>query len=249
MRHIDKTIKMLGDLVACLESQADPKTPFWFRGQPRSSWGLVPSLARKAKTSAAETALIKRFKQNALTHLSDRPASEWEWMFLMQHYRLPTRLLDWTESPLVALYFAIENTKHKNYDAALWCLDPIALNQHANIKFSSNVEIPAFDHDGILDSYLPSQIARETTSELNPIAAIAVRNSPRIAAQLGTFTITHRTHTAVESVADGKHVWRLIVPEAKKINLLRELALLRISNLTLFPELDAVAADAVEIAK
>ena len=150
MRYRDKKIKTLGDLVDNLEAKADPTGPVWFRGQPRCTWGLVPSLARNKNTSAAEAALIKRFKQNALTHLSDRPASEWEWMFLMQHYRLPTRLLDWTESPLVALYFAIEQPKHKKYDGALWCLDPIALNHHANIKFSSNVEIPAFDHDDIL---------------------------------------------------------------------------------------------------
>lgn len=247
MRYPDKTIKSIGELVAILKSS--PKSPVWFRGQGRFGWVLSPSVARNKKTAGAESALIKRFKQNALPHTSDRPATEWEWMFLMQHYRLPTRLLDWTESPLAALYFAIEEPKHKNHDAALWCLDPVALNKHASIRFSSSIEIPAFDYDEVLNGYLPSQVAGETTAELKPIAAIAARNSPRISAQLGTFTITHRTHTNIEDVQDANHVWRIKIPNKRKDALLAELACLRISRLTLFPELDSVAADAMEIAK
>lgn len=248
MKYPDEKIDTLGELVRCLGSRADPKAPFWFRGQGRASWNLSPSLARKKKIAAAEAALIKRFKQNAVPHLSGRPSTEWEWMFLMQHHRLPTRLLDWTESPLAALFFAIEESKHKGHDAALWCLDPVALNQHANISFPHSAEIPAFDHDEIMRSYLPSQIAKETTSELSPVAAIAVRNSPRMAAQLGTFTITHRTHTALEDVGNGEHVWRMIIPHTHKSEMLGQLSLLRVSRLTLFPELDSVAADALEIA-
>lgn len=249
MRFSDRTIKSIADLVVTLKSQSKLGSPVWFRGQANDSWGLAPSLARKKKIAAAEAALIKRFMQNALPHVAGRPDNEWEWLFLMQHYRLPTRLLDWTESPLAALYFAIENSSVKRKDAALWCLDPVALNQHANINFASDLEIPAFAHDELLDSYLPSRIASETTSELSPVAAIAVRNSPRIAAQLGTFTITHRTHTPIESVGDSKHIWKMIIPQTAKSSILQELAHLRISRLTLFPELDSVAAEAMEMTR
>ena len=249
VRHPDKKVKSVAELIKGLKPQGGAGGPVWFRGQARASWNLSPTLARNKKTALAESSLIKRFKQNALTHVIARPQTEWEWMFLMQHYRLPTRLLDWTESPLAALYFAIENSKYKNDDAALWCIDPVALNEHANINFESNVEIPAFDHDDVLENYLPTKIAGEKTSEFNPIAAIAVRNSPRIAAQLGTFTITHRTHTPIEEVGTSKHVWRLIIPKEAKGPLLTELTQLRVSRLTLFPELDSVAADAMEIVK
>lgn len=219
----------------------------WFRGQSSSKWGLNPSLARESKTAKAEAALIKRFKQNAMPHLDRRPASEWEWLFLMQHYRLPTRLLDWSESPLAALFFAANGSG--TGQAALWCLDPVALNSHAGIRFGHSVEVPAFDHDNVLDNYLPSRIASETTSELNPIAAIAQRNSPRIAAQLGTFTITHRTHSKIEDIADAKHVWRYLIPGNKRKTVIKELAHLRITQLTLFPELDSVAAEAKDVVK
>jgi hypothetical protein len=244
VRFPDKKIGSVADLLASLRSQTAAGKPVWYRGQTKKNWKLVPSLARRTKTAKAEATLIKAFKQNAVTFLASPPRTEWEWMFVMQHYRLPTRLLDWTESPLTALFFAVE--QNPRHDGAVWCIDPIALNKHANISFSFDAEVPAFDHDGVLESYLPSHIASETTSDLHPIAAIASRNSPRIAAQLGTFTITHRKHGPVEAVGDSTHVWRLIVPSAKKALIKEELALLKYSRLTLFPELDQVAAHAVE---
>ena len=60
-------------------------------------------------------------------------------------------------------------------------------------------------------------------------------------AQLGTFTINHRLHTPLEEIGTSSHVWRWIVPAAAKRKILRELVLLGISALTLFPELDRVA--------
>jgi len=240
MRYKDRVVRSVGDLLKALKKQAKPKQLIWFRGQSRKNWKLIPSLARNVSHLKAENALIKRFMQNAAPHLDVQPRDEWEWMFLMQHHRAHTRLLDWSESPLAALYFAVSNPAHKKMESAVWCLDPVALNRAANLKFEFDVEIPAFGTDKVLDSYLPSRVS-ENPAELFPIAIVGPRNTPRMAAQLGTFTINHRLHTPIEVFGARKHVWRWIIPPSAKPNLNRELAHLGYSALTLFPELDQVA--------
>jgi hypothetical protein len=248
MRYKDKQIKSVGQLITVLRSRTDLVKPLWFRGQQRAEWELVPALGRTGMNADAEIALIKRFKQNAFPHLTQRPQTEWEWLFLMQHHRLPTRLLDWTESPLAALFFAVEESKdHDSHDGAIWCLRPAELNKHANLEYRFDTEIPAFDHDQQLDSYRPSTMASESTSQLWPVAAIASRNSARIIAQQGTFTITHRKMTPIEKVGDAQHVWRLVIPAGAKGAMREELQLLHFTELTLFPELDQVAREARRI--
>lgn len=160
----------------------------------------------------------------------------------MQHHRAPTRLLDWTESPLVALYFALNDpkTECEDKDAALWFLNPMELNRHSGHRHSFSKEILAFDVDEPLNQYLPDQVNARRT-DLYPIAAIGPRNSPRMVAQAGTFTIMHANPIPVEEVEDGKHIWRMIIPSAFKKSLRAELSLLGINEYSLFPDLDRVA--------
>jgi hypothetical protein len=236
----DRTIRSIAELLTALKQQAKPKQLIWFRGHSKRKWELVPSLARNLRHLKAENALIKRFMQDATPHIDVPPREEWEWMFLMQHHRASTRLLDWTESPLAALFFAVGNNQHSRIDGAVWCLDPVALNREASLNFQFELEVPAFGLDEVLASYLPSRVSKNP-AELSPAAIVGPRNTPRMAAQLGTFTINHRLHKPIEAISKGKHVWRWIIPAAAKKNLLKELAHLGISALTLFPELDKVA--------
>lgn len=240
MRYADRTIESVSQVLAALRQQVKPKQQVWFRGHSRRNWKLVPGLARHETHLKAEHALIKRFMQNAMPLLPSPPRDEWEWMFLMQHHRASTRLLDWSESPLAALYFAVEDSKHKGAIGTVWCLDALALNREANLKFDFELEIPAAGSDTVLNSYLPSHV-QESPSELSPLAIIGPRNTARMAAQLGCFTINHRTHTPIEEIESGEHIWRWNVPGKAKSKILRELALLGYTGLTLFPELDRVA--------
>ncbi|QJR10493.1 hypothetical protein DSM104443_01557 [Usitatibacter rugosus] len=247
MRHKDIRVRTVSDILSALKKQSARGANTWFRGHAVEKWPLVPSLARKKSHLLAESALIKRFMQNAVPHIDRPPTQEWEWMFLMQHHRAPTRLLDWSESPLASLYFVVSDPRHSRRDGAVWCLDPTALNSEARISgFKFESEIPAFGIDDVLDSYLPSRVDK-TTSTMLPVAIMGPRNTPRMAAQLGVFTINHRDHRPLEGIGKGDHVWRWIVPAASKSALRNELAFLGFTALTLFPELDRVADLAKEL--
>lgn len=250
MKHVDTNVSSVSDLVTSLMSLYNPAETVWFRGQENKDWTLQPSIARHTKGVDAEVMLIKRFTQNAMPYLENkRPKAEWEWLFLMQHYGVPTRLLDWTESPLVGLYFAVQDNPAQNgNDGALWCLLPTTLNTKANFSFRFPSELPTFDQDEeLMSSYLPTRVAVDHKSNLNPVAAIALRDSPRMNAQLGVFTITHRHQTPIEQIAPQDHIWRFIIPAGAKDQLRKELAYLSFTKLTLFPELSNVALTAKEL--
>ena len=249
MKHDDEKVTSVGEVLELLRSRREAGTHQWFRGHADKEWKLVPTVGRTSDLQQAELTVIKQFKQNALQFLDGRPADEWDWLFLMQHHGAPTRLLDWTESPLTALYFATSSQNHKDADAAVWCLDPSKLNANANYRPSFSTELPFLGVDERLNEYLPEKVTQERSSDYPPMAAMCVRESARITAQLGTFTIVHRQMTPIEEVSDGDAVWRMIVPAAKKGSLLEELRLLSINQLTLFPELASVASMAKEVSK
>ena len=242
MKYPETEISSIGDLIQKLQANvAGYDSPIWFRGHSISSWKLEPKLMRSTSLPP-ESYYLNRFKQDASIILSHRPSGEFEWLFLMQHYGMPTRLLDWSESPLTALYFAV--TANLTEAGALWILLPSELNKKSNYKPDYDFEVPSFD-DEHLKGYLPSTIAREAKSKLFPMAAIAPRNSPRMQSQQGVFTISHRENLPLEDVgADGSprdHIWKYIIqPNAKEV-FKKELKLLGINRFQLFPELESLS--------
>jgi hypothetical protein len=195
-----------------------------------------------------EVVFLKRFKQNAVPLVDTVPTEEADWLFLMQHHRVPTRLLDWSESPLVALYFAVGSPgdrKHDSKDAALWCLFPHALNALVGIHMDSPHDIPCFGHEDVLSTYLPSRAAGIKTASPKPVALIAPRPFRRLHVQQGVFTLFHRNTTALEELTDANgrrpHIVKLVIPAKSKAKLRRELLLLQIDRLAMFPELENVA--------
>src|SRR6266498_5137977 len=84
---------------------------FLFRGVCNKAYQLVPALARNWDGSLNDLKLVENYSIHELkvraTNLVDfRPSNDFEWLIIAQHYGIPTRLLDWTSNPLVALFFA-----------------------------------------------------------------------------------------------------------------------------------------------
>jgi hypothetical protein len=242
MRHEDKNISSVGDFLEKFKNDiGDYNGPIWFRGQSNSEWHLEPRLYRE-NPPPSESHLLNRFKQNAELLLDKRPRTDFEWLFLMQHHSISTRLLDWSESPLVAIYFSISKDFDKS--GALWVLLPTVLNEKCNYRPAFEHEIPSFDDEHLVN-YLPDRIAAESKTSLFPIAAIAPRNSTRMQAQQGVFTISHRENHKIEEVSGygalSDHVWRYLINSNEKNALMRELQLLGFSKFTLFPELTSLS--------
>ena len=244
MKYVDREIRSVGELIHLLKGDHVGPEPVWFRGQANAAWPLLPSLSRGGGVDV-ELSLFKRFKQNALPFVQHRPDSEWEWLFVMQHHGLPTRLLDWTESPLVALYFIVTDSNPTNVDepGSLWALLPQQLNKASNLEPGHQSDIPGFGDDEHLNAYLPTQVAKKGVG-LGPLAAIALRNNPRIQVQQGVFTVCHKNISPLEGDGHVQYLWRYRVPADAKADLKRELDLLNINKLSLFPELANVSEHA-----
>jgi hypothetical protein len=108
------------------------RSPYAFRGLSRVDHVLSSSLVRLADGHAdirrLESALLRNFRKYAHDEAPDGD-SVWNWLALGQHRGLPTRLVDWTYSPLVALHFATEDPADFETDAVVWCVNFVQANK------------------------------------------------------------------------------------------------------------------------
>jgi hypothetical protein len=249
-------ITSLAGFVTAVEQLVDEWTPKevdwylqpWFRGHGNASWSLEPGWYRFSSAVGGigdeyynEATLLENFRLRAPTYLERLPATDWEWLFLMQHYGLRTRLLDWTESSLIALYFAIRDNS-ADVDAAVWVMNPWWLNRQT---FGEYVLFPADDPRA--KEHAPLRPAQELKGKL-PIAITPIRASPRIAAQRGVFTIHGNDRTALDRLAclEGKDppcLRKWVIPRTHVATVRKELAISGISESLIFPELSGLCRE------
>lgn len=220
----------------------------WFRGHGDATWSLEAGWHREWEPEQGlggefynEGNLLEKFKLRAPIFLERAPGNDWEWLFLMQHYGLPTRLLDWTESSLVALYFALRDHTGQ-HDAAVWAMNPWWLNKQT---FDDYVLFPADDPRA--QPHSPRRPGERLSATL-PIAITAIRGSARIAAQRGVFTIHGTERGALDRLTHGRGspapcLRRLPIPKAAVHQLRRELAVAGVTESLVFPELSGLCRE------
>lgn len=250
---VDNVTEVLTRLLA-----SDNTRRTWFRGQGCHRRELLPSLYRRMKGKSAteilakEARLIARFRQRSLPWWPEGyPQSDWEQLFAMQHYGVPTRLLDWTENALSGLYFAADHERDRcecgqdDCWASLWVLEPARFNEHNSRLSGMPVDIltPRAYSSPSADHWAPG--VSEALFAPSPVAIYGTHNSARIAAQQGAFTIAGKALDPLESseAATSENVLvKYIIREDHKL-LRDELRKLGISRAYVYPELPALAQD------
>jgi hypothetical protein len=109
----------------------------WFRGHADKNWNLTPTVFRRETVGAGGEKKLQYFEEVALFHsfktrvssLITGDLSYFDWLCVMRHHALPTRLLDWSESILVGLFFAVDNQLFDDRDSCLYVLNAYWLNE------------------------------------------------------------------------------------------------------------------------
>lgn len=245
----EKVITSVTDFIKEINDFKKDKKIVWYRGHSESNYKLLPSIFRKPFSASSEKELTNQFKSRANPYLEKSPSAKnyWEWLCIMQHYKIPTRLLDWTESALVALAFAViyrDNKKRngKNVGAHVWCLDPIKLNSKFNLL--DNNTIP-FITDDSFAIFLDSIDKMSSKGELKtPIAVFGPRNNPRIVGQKGVFTIFPPLNDFQIDESIGDIGQKLVIKSEENVkSIASELYDLGISESMIFPELDSISSE------
>lgn len=115
------------------------RSAYVYRGMWNKDFVLSTSLMRLGgEYSSLEAHLLRNFRKYA--HRDAAPGNSiWNWLAVAQHHGLPTRLLDWTYSPYVALHFATNNLLHYDTDAVIWCVNYVKTNVHLPVALQEAI--------------------------------------------------------------------------------------------------------------
>lgn len=216
----------------------------WYRGHRDQSWRLEASSFRTEHHRSGERAMLARFRQEAAAAGLQYAFDEWGWITFAQHHSLPTRLLDWSQGPLVALFFACERVSDAadpvlEADGEFFILHPNDLNIEAGDNDGGYPRL-LFDGDGKLKDYLPG---RDTENPSKPRAVVAPLVFDRIRFQTGTFTVAQLPPATTDSepLRNAKALQSFIVPGSAKPDLRGQLDTLGFNEVSIYRDLDRIA--------
>jgi hypothetical protein len=241
------------------ELRTTANTPLWYRGCGLASYSLAPSLYRHStiKTpdglAGLEKKVMARFRQRSIPYHSRDIRDDWEALFFMQHYGVPTRLLDWTENPLVALFFALmsaeasarRNNGKLKEPAAVWVMNPDAWNEVA-LSHLTYAGGPLTPGDEQLKGYTP--VSSGAITSKYPVALHGAHNSARIVSQRGVFTIFGNDRTPMDKLAGTagfttETLTRILIGKGDIRRIRKALLSHGITESVVFPDLEGLALE------
>ena len=220
------------------------RSPCVFRGMPDSKFKLNTSLARLGGNyPRLEKHLLRNFKKYGHDNF-DTTGSIWHWLTIAQHHGLPTRLLDWTYSPLVAMHFATADITLADQDGVIW-----KVNYHDSYKQLPDKLRISLDREG--GNVFTVEMLSELVTELDAFDLLSQENffiffeppslDARIVNQHALFSITSSPQLAMEPLLTHIDCQQIIIPAAIKWELRDKLDQANITERVLFPGLDGLS--------
>ena len=211
-----------------------PDERYFFRGEGRDYYSLIPKVGRVGKSLLPlayydEKTIFERFKNQAVGLVGSSPLIEWEWVALAQHHGLPTRLLDWSTNPLVALYFAVAEPMG-NVDL-----------KKEQIAVSTYQGDAAFYFLTIKSAFIDTSVVRKPLAHKYVGVFKPPHVTNRIRAQSGVFTIQPDPHEPLNNRLKSRAIRKYRIPCAAREEIRRELRLFGVHQASIYPDLDGLA--------
>jgi len=215
-----------------------------YRGRPDASERLETSLARLGGNAhELEGHILRAFRKYAAFGSVPRD-TVWNWLALGQHHGLPTRLLDWTFSPYVALHFLSSRLGHADRDGAVWCVDYARAHEELPDELRAALEREGAD---VLTTEMLHEIAPQV-ADLERLGDFMLFVEPpsfdeRIVNQYALFSLASRVGTSVDEwiEAHPELARRIVVPAELKWEVRDKLDLANVTERVLFPGLDGLS--------
>lgn len=229
----------------------------WFRGEPSGGERFEPLLPKVYREQYDENALLQFFRMKApllgLPHVPLRGEVD-KWLFIARHVGLPTRILDWTEGALIALYFALHEEGWKEPEQperrpTVWMLDPMALNAKTAGGGVPNQPYitwgtgnPEVDKVNVGSTCIRSAWEPGFQGFRLPVAITPTNIYPRMAAQRSCFTVHGYERWGVHRLVgeDCLKGFTIAIPPREG---LQRLYMVGITHSTLFPEAEGLARE------